>query len=377
MLDTPLDVPGTFRKYLKFLVNNVFPRLFLGQQKSLREVHSRDSLHSMSHHPVCILRRRLECFFDHHSVTPFKVIDPELGILNQEMKNCKVCKSKQEHLRNAEANRNKQDSFVQNINRKTASAGDHTESGSETTTRSDLDERKGERCFYGKIADCLQNHYDSFIITDVVTDHSIPVSRNSYPISHKMAVVKTARKDSNGEDMEELKNILDEFEKQICSNIKTTSKQFTETCDAKEEALKLSHSCENIEKSKAGVSRCSTSLYCTRCTCSSQHTQCIYCRLEANYLGAHEVHKSQEIEEFIDPSTVTELYYQDKLLLTCGLLGQGATGQNASTRGWMIVLNLDCVVTAVCEIPDVRLLWSCNPKFLEQFKDPQVSKNLL
>ncbi len=76
---------------------------------------------------------------------------------------------------------------------------------------------------------------------------------------------------------------------------------------------------------------------------------------------------------FTQPSWELEIFFQDRWLevLGCGILHPGVMqrAQNNEYIGWAFGLGLDRLAMVLFEIPDIRLFWSEDDRFLSQFRE--------
>jgi phenylalanyl-tRNA synthetase alpha chain len=76
---------------------------------------------------------------------------------------------------------------------------------------------------------------------------------------------------------------------------------------------------------------------------------------------------------FTQPSWELEIFFQDRWLevLGCGILHPGVMrkAQNSEDVGWAFGLGLDRLAMVLFEIPDIRLFWSEDDRFLSQFRE--------
>lgn len=83
---------------------------------------------------------------------------------------------------------------------------------------------------------------------------------------------------------------------------------------------------------------------------------------------------------FTDPSAELEIYYQDKWLevLGCGVFRDGVlekAGINPKTNtAWAFGIGLERIAMTLFAIPDIRLFWTNDQRFLNQFKEGQITK---
>ncbi|KAL5511865.1 MSF1 [Sanghuangporus vaninii] len=80
---------------------------------------------------------------------------------------------------------------------------------------------------------------------------------------------------------------------------------------------------------------------------------------------------------FTSPSYEVEVLFQEKWLeiLGCGVVQQ-ATLTNAKVDneiGWAFGLGLERIAMILYQIPDIRLFWSSDPRFLTQFKPGEIT----
>lgn len=82
---------------------------------------------------------------------------------------------------------------------------------------------------------------------------------------------------------------------------------------------------------------------------------------------------------FTFPSFELEILYEGKWLemLGCGMLHPEIlknAGRKSEDVAWAAGLGLERFAMKLFNIPDVRLFWSNDPRFLEQFKEGQIIK---
>lgn len=74
------------------------------------------------------------------------------------------------------------------------------------------------------------------------------------------------------------------------------------------------------------------------------------------------------MNNLFQPSTQTEMYHGERVILSCGILDSNFVHIKTSQQhfqGWLMELNLDNLAMALFGIHDIR--------FKKQFSDPQVS----
>jgi len=82
---------------------------------------------------------------------------------------------------------------------------------------------------------------------------------------------------------------------------------------------------------------------------------------------------------FTDPSFEVEIEYNGKWLevLGCGVIQRQILencGYDNTTSGWAFGLGLERLAMILFEIPDIRLFWSTDPKFVDQFAGGGIVK---
>lgn len=81
---------------------------------------------------------------------------------------------------------------------------------------------------------------------------------------------------------------------------------------------------------------------------------------------------------FTSPSWEMEVFYNGKWLeiLGCGIMQQEILNSHGTSdkMGWAFGLGLERIAMVLFDIPDIRLFWSTDPRFLDQFKEGQFTK---
>lgn len=80
---------------------------------------------------------------------------------------------------------------------------------------------------------------------------------------------------------------------------------------------------------------------------------------------------NNEYFPFTDPSFELEIFFDGKWVevLGCGVIHQNVLDRSGRSiqRGWAAGLGLERFAMRLFKIPDVRLFWSKDPRFLDQF----------
>ena len=94
--------------------------------------------------------------------------------------------------------------------------------------------------------------------------------------------------------------------------------------------------------------------------------------------GDVEVRWINEYFPFTDPSFEMEIFFQDEWLevLGCGMVHRDVmvNGGVGGKHGYAFGLGLERLAMVLFGIPDIRLFWTEDPRFLEQFADGQIRK---
>ena len=81
---------------------------------------------------------------------------------------------------------------------------------------------------------------------------------------------------------------------------------------------------------------------------------------------------------FTDPSFELEIFYNDEWLevLGCGVMQQDIVRRagKGETLGWAFGLGLERLAMVLFQIPDIRLFWSTDKRFTEQFQAGKITK---
>ncbi|CAD8096809.1 unnamed protein product [Paramecium primaurelia] len=101
-------------------------------------------------------------------------------------------------------------------------------------------------------------------------------------------------------------------------------------------------------------------------------------RLTRHLFGDVQMRWVETTFPFTNPSMELEIYFQDKWLevLGCGVIHQDLMKncQRLTEVGWAAGLGLERLALLLFQIPDIRLFWSQDPRFLDQFRAGQINK---
>ena len=102
--------------------------------------------------------------------------------------------------------------------------------------------------------------------------------------------------------------------------------------------------------------------------------------LSSHIFGGIKTRWMPENFPFTDPSLELEIYYQEHWMeiLGCGVIHDQVmrnAGRDPKTEvGWAFGLGLDRWAMNLFKIPDIRLFWSKDSRFLSQFKEGEISE---
>lgn len=105
--------------------------------------------------------------------------------------------------------------------------------------------------------------------------------------------------------------------------------------------------------------------------------------LIAKLFPGREFHLKSDYFPFTDPSYEVEVKFNDSWLevLGCGVIHPeviaNARKWNSDLEGktgWAFGLGLERLAMILFEIPDIRMFWSDDPRFLSQFKESEITK---
>ena len=202
----------------------------------------------------------------------------------------------------------------------------------------------------GRVLQNLHGNGDSFVVSGTEVDFFLPPSSQSHPIRHKLVAVHTCKEDKTASEVKaEVDSVLQVFTKKNCSHLVELSKET---------------GCKSVTQANLVTSE-TIQLKCGKQTAVQE--KCIFCRLERHYLG-QDISPQVCTDDLFQRST--RLYHKERLLLSCGVLDGkvlNAKTYPERTVGWLMEVNLDHLAMALFGIPDIRLLWSSDARFKEQF----------
>lgn len=232
--------------------------------------------------------------------------------------------------------------------------------------------------FATRVVEKLQKNCHSFILSGTEIDFFLPPSSRTHPVSHKLVAVQTFTELITPLKLQSVVNsVLEAFVEDICSCIKDLRRENSCQGVSQTNPLSTSSSVESeTTQLKNGVQTRFLDVRCTGaasigCHCRNQdgRKKCIFCRMEKHYLG-HDISPQVCINDLIQPSPKTTLYHKDMLLVSCGILDISKFPKVCC--GWLMEVNIDSLALALCNIPDIRLLWSNDPRIQEQFSSQEV-----
>ena len=216
----------------------------------------------------------------------------------------------------------------------------------------------------------LQANCHSFLISGTELDFFFSPSSHTHPIRHKIVAGRTFTEPSTASKVKaDVDGVLQAFTGEICSSLEDLRRESCCLSDA------ASVGFETVELKK----RRQTKFENTRnaasagigCECKNlvEQKRCIFCRLESHYL-AHSISPQVSIGNLFQTLTQTKLYHKERLLLTWGLLDSDKSPHICC--GWLAEIDIDNLVMALYGISDIRLLWSRDQRFKEQFSGLEV-----
>ena len=235
-----------------------------------------------------------------------------------------------------------------------------------------------KRSISTKVCEKLQENCHSFVISGTEIDFFLPPSSLTRPVSHKMVAVQTYTEAVTPSKVQtDLDSVLEALITEICSCVKdlrrdsscqdvSQGNSSTDSASVVSETIQLKNGIQTRFQDVRNAAGAGID-----CECGKQDVQekCIFCQLEIHYLG-HDISPQVCTNDLIETITQTKLYHKERLLLSCGVLDVNKCPKVCC--GWMMVVNVDNLAMALCDIPDIRLLWSMDQRFQEQFSGSEV-----
>lgn len=234
-----------------------------------------------------------------------------------------------------------------------------------------------------KAIHCLEEKACSFVMSGTDINFFFPPSSENHPISHKVIAVHTMSNSATAAEVRSnLEAVIDLFLKNMCCDLNVVRKRTKYSSNSPAISTSDLHLFTNSEiiellngtqtKFKNLKNGASADI---RCECGKLTAQemCIFCRLEKKYLGYDKLPEVC-VNNLLQPSTQTEMYHGERVILSCGILDSNVVHIRTSQQdfqGWLMELNVDNLAMALFGIHDIRLLWSDDERFKKQFSDPQ------
>lgn len=226
----------------------------------------------------------------------------------------------------------------------------------------------------------LQANCHSFLISGTELDFFFSPSSHTHPIRHKIVAGRTFTQATTASKVKaDVDGILEVFTREICSSLKDLRRESGCQSLAQKNPLSNPRSVgfatvqlssgrqtkfENVRNAASAGTGC-------ECKNLAGQKRCIFCRLERHYVG-HEASPRVSVSDLFQASTQTELYHKERLLLTWGLLDSDKSSHVSCHSGWLMEVNIDNLAMALYGISDIRLLWSRDHRFKEQFSGLEV-----
>ena len=224
----------------------------------------------------------------------------------------------------------------------------------------------------------LQGNCHSFLISGTELDFFFSPSSHTHPIRHKIVAGRTFTEPTTVSKVKaDVDGILEVFTREICSSLEDLRResgcqswaQKNTLSDPASVGFKTSQLKSGRQTKFENVRNAASTGTGCECKNLAGQTKCIFCRLESHYLG-HETSPQVSVSDFFQASTQTKLYHKERMLLTWGLLDTDKSSHVSC--GWLMEVNIDNLVMALYGISDIRLLWSRDERFKEQFSGLEV-----
>lgn len=312
----------------------ILTRNFISNYKTIsRDLYPEDGLSCVSGNPVSILVNKLRSFFSNHNVC-----DTDVGPF-----------------------------------------GNYSDSEDLTVSGMNLQtEHLNNMSLSSRVLQKLQANSHSFLISGTEHDFFFSPSSHIHPIRHKIVACRTFPEPTTTalNVKADLDGVLHAFAREICSSLDDlrresscetlSQKDLSDTTSVGFEAVQLK--CGRQTKFQNARNAASAGTGC-ECKNLAGQKKCIFCRLESHYLG-HNIPPQVSISDLFQASTQTKLYHKERMLLTWGLLDSDKFPHVCC--GWLMEIDIDNLVMALYWISDIRLLWSRDQRFKEQFSGLEV-----
>ena len=325
-------------------------RNFISNYKTIsRDLYPEDGLSCISGNPVSILGNKLRSFFSNHNVC-----DTNVGPFGNY--------SNSEDL--TESNMNLQ---AENLN----IDGDDVVKSQKSLTDANMS-------LSSRVLRKLQANCHSFLISGTERDFFFSPSSHTHPIRHKIVACRTFTEPTTASKVkEDVDGVLQAFTREICSSLEDLRREsgcqslsqkdlLSDTASVGFEAVQVKSGRQT--KFENARNAASAGIWC-ECKNLTRQKKCIFCRLESHYLG-HNISPQVSISDLFQASTQTKLCHRERLLLTWGLLDSDKPPHVCG--GWLMEIDIDNLVMALYGISDIRLLWSRDQRFKEQFSGLEV-----
>lgn len=217
---------------------------------------------------------------------------------------------------------------------------------------------------------------DGYLITADVYRRD-EIDRNHYPVFHQMEGALTWDRNQLPKGMTLAEKVWEDFEKlpKHLIEVEDPNPTIVEDPDpAKRNPLQDSHDAKEVEAIAAHLKRSIENVVIDIFTRARDSTA-----TAATPKEPLKIRWVQAYFPFTSPSWELEVFYQGKWL---ELLGSGVIKQeilnNAgvpSRSGWAFGIGLERIAMLLFNIPDIRLFWSKDPRFLSQFsQDGEIRK---
>ena len=224
----------------------------------------------------------------------------------------------------------------------------------------------------------LQANCHSFLISGTELDFFFSPSSHIHPIRHKIVAARTFTEPTTASKVKaDVDGVVLAFTRDICSSLEDLRRE--SGCQSLAQKDPLSDTASVAFKTVQLRSRRQTKFENARnaasagtgCECKNlvEQKKYIFCRLESHYLG-HSISPQVSISNLFQTSTQTRLYHKERLLLTWGLLDSDKSPHICCV--WLMESDIDNLVMALYGISDIRLLWSRDQRFKEQFSGLEV-----